>query len=147
MLIRFLLYGLAGWCGEILWTALREKVTGCQLDWKLRGTTYLWMFPIYGGALLLLFEPAHDALRTWAWPLRGLIYAVGSFAVEYLAGWLLRKVTGVCPWDYRGHSRWHVHGLIRLDYAPVWFTVGLGIEWLHDLLLALTPAISAALIR
>ena len=145
MLIRLVMYGLLGWGMEIVWTAGREKITGVQRDWKLRGTTYLWMFPIYGGAMALLFEPVHDAIRPWPWPLRGLLYVVGIFAVEYATGWLLRRLTGACPWDYSGRSRWQVHGLIRLDYAPAWFLAALAAERVHDFLVALTPAIRSAL--
>ena len=146
MLIRFVVYGLLGWDMEIVWTATREKIKGIQTGWRLQGTTYLWMFLIYGGALLLLLEPVHNALRDWPWPLRGLIYVAGIFTVEYATGWLLRRLTGACPWDYTGHSRWSVHGLIRLDYAPAWLVMGLAAEWVHDFLVTLTPAIQAALL-
>jgi len=145
MLIRLVIYGLLGWCMEIIWTASREKVTGIQTDWALRGTTYLWMFPIYGASLALLFEPVHDLLRPWPWPLRGSVYVAGIFGVEYATGWLLRRLTGSCPWDYTHYSRWHVHGLIRLDYAPAWLIMALGVERIHDFLVTLTPAIEAAL--
>ncbi len=144
MLVRFVIYGLLGWCGEIVWTASREKITGRQRGWELRGTSYLWMFPIYG-LIAPLYEPLHNALRVWPWPARGLVYMLGFFAVEYAAGWLLRTLTGTCPWDYTEHSRWHVHGLIRLDYAPVWFLAGLALEPVHDFLVRLTPAIVQAL--
>ena len=34
---------------------------------------------------------------------------------------------GVCPWDYTGrHS--NIDGLIRLDFAPLWFMTGLLFE-------------------
>jgi uncharacterized membrane protein len=145
MLIRALLYGLLGWCTEIVWSASREKLTGRQTGWTLRGTTYLWMLPIYGLLIFLLFEPVHNALRGWPWPLRGLIYMLGFFALEYATGWLLRRLIGACPWDYTIHSRWHVHGLIRLDYAPAWFLAGLGLERVHDSFVLLMPAILRAL--
>ena len=144
MLIRFLLYGLLGWCIEIVWTALSSTVGGAQRGWRLAGTTYLWMFPIYG-LLAPLYEPLHDALRAWPWPLRGLVYGLGFLAVEYVAGWLLRRLTGACPWDYTGRCRRQLHGLIRLDYGPLWALLGLAVEPVHDLLVRLTPAIEAAL--
>lgn len=145
MILRFIIYGALGWCGEIVWTATKGKLGGRQRDWKLRGTTSLWMFPIYG-LIAPLYEPAHDAVRAWPWPLRGIIYMLGFWAVEYLTGRALKFLIGACPWDY-SHARWHVHGLIRLDYGPVWFLAGLGLEPLHDLLVRLTPAIQQALTR
>jgi uncharacterized membrane protein len=145
MIIRFIIWGMLGWCGEIIWTAIREKLSRQQRDWKLRGTTYLWMFPLYG-LIGPLYEPVHSSVRAWPWPLRGVIYMSGFWAVEYLTGWLLKHLIGACPWDY-SHARWHVHGFIRLDYGPVWFLVGLGLEPVHDLLVQLTPGIQQALIR
>ncbi len=131
---RFAAYGVLGWCGEIVWTALRGKLTGRQPGWELHGTTSLWMFPIYG-LIAPLYEPAHDALRQCPLLARGLAYTTGFFAVEYCSGWLLRRVVGIAPWDYSGETPWHVHGLIRLDYAPVWFVVGLALEPVHDRLM------------
>ncbi len=145
MWLRFLLYGIGGWCGEILWTSIRDRIRKRVDDWKLKGTTYLWMFPIYGGALLFLYEPAHDAIRSIVWPVRGLLYTLGFFAIEYLSGWLLKRFTGSIPWDYSKWSRYSIGGYIRLDYAPIWFLVGLGLEPIHDLLVRLTPIILTAL--
>jgi Putative ABC-transporter type IV len=157
VLSRFLLYGLIGWCAEILWTAAWDGATGTRPAehpgrriplsrrerLRLTGHTYLWMLPIYGGAALL-FEPVHDAMRHLAWPLRGLLWTCAIFAVEAAAGLGLRRATGRCPWDY-SYARLSVAGVIRLDYAPVWFAVGLGLERLHDLLLRVGPSLHGAL--
>ena len=130
MLISFILYGIFGWCAEIVWTAGQDVAgalaSGRSIDWKLQGHTYLWMFPIYGAAGLL-FEATHAAVHAWPWVARGTTYMLGCFAVEYVTGWLIQRSTGVIPWDY-SDRRWHVHGLIRLDYIPVWFLFGLLLE-------------------
>jgi hypothetical protein len=141
----FFVYGAFGWCVEVLWTGLYDSITGVRVDpaepcrvvqltpeerWRLTGHTYLWMFPLYGAGGLV-FEPVHDALRGSPWPLRGLIWALLIFAVEYFSGWALRRCTGRCPWDYR-YARFHVQGLIRLDYFPLWFAFGLLLERVHD---------------
>lgn len=130
MFSRFLVYGAFGWCAEILWTSLYALVSalraGKAIDWRLAGTSYLWMFPIYGGGGLL-FEQAHALIAAWPWAARGAVYMVGCFAVEYATGWVIKLITGKIPWDY-SYSRWHVHGLIRLDYVPVWFAFGLLLE-------------------
>ncbi len=158
VIVRFVCYGLLGWGVEIVWTALGAALFGQSAPgsvavptgrarWALAGRTYIWMFPIYG-AMVFLYEPLHQALRPWAWPLRALVYAAAFMAVEYAAGWVLRRTTGACPWDYaarRNPSRWQVHGLIRLDYAPAWATLGLALEPVHDFLVRVTPALVRAL--
>lgn len=140
--IRFVLYGLLGWCWEIVWTALPPPF---PVDWRLRGQSYLWMFPIYG-LIAPLYEPIADALRAAGvvWPVRGLIYAAGFMIIEGLTGWLIKRLTGSCPWDYTGRARWQVGGFVRLDYAPIWAALGLALEPLHDALVRLTPAIATA---
>ncbi len=61
---------------------------------------------------------------------------VGIFVIEAIAGLLLKVFTGRCPWDY-SYARWHVGGVIRLDYAPVWFAFGMVLERVHDWVRAL----------
>lgn len=143
MWIRFFLYGLLGWCVEVAWSGVTEFLRGAPRDWRLRGHTSLWMFPIYG-LLAPLYEPLHDSLRDWHWLLRASIYLLGIWVVEYLTGWLLRRLTGRCPWDY-SHLRGHIHGLIALEYAPVWFFFGLALEPVHDFFVHLTPVLRRAL--
>lgn len=118
---NFLKCGLTGWCVEIIFTALgslRDR------DLTLKGVTSLWMFPIYGCAAIL--APVSRLLKkvpTW---LRGLTYMSMIFSTEYLSGRLLTKKK-LCPWDY-GKSRWNIHRVIRIDYAPYWFGAGLLFE-------------------
>jgi Putative ABC-transporter type IV len=135
---RFVVYGLAGWCSEVLTTGLRSR--GRDGNWRLTGTTYLWMLPIYGIAAVA-FEPAHDAtVRSgWPWWQRAATWTAGIYSVEAASGELVRRLTGEVPWDYsrpRGGKPEPTHwrGLVRPAYAPVWFAVGLGLEQLHRLL-------------
>ena len=146
MFIRFLIYGILGWCAEIVWSAVTERVQSKPAaagDWRLRGHTSLWMLPIYG-LIAPLYEPLHDFLRPWHWFMRGVIYLLGFWLVEYATGWLLRRLTGKCPWDYSA-LRGNLHGLIAWEYAPVWFLFGLGLEPVHDFLVRLTPTLEAML--
>lgn len=145
MLIRFCIYGMLGWCFEIVWSAVTEKAWGNQRDWRLEGHSYLWMFPIYG-LLAPLGEPIHNALRQHPWFIRGVSYLVGIWLVEYVTGWCIRKLTGKCPWDYSMFPG-NVQGLVTLEYAPVWFALGLAFEHMHDILLRITPAVERALLR
>ena len=107
----FFLCGFTGWCLEILWTGLHSLVTG---HFTMMGKTSLLMFPIYG--LAALIRPAYYKL------------ARGIFFVEFLSGSFFQKLH-ICPWDY-SHVPLQYKGVIRLDYAPLWFFTGLFFEWL-----------------
>ncbi len=139
---RFALYGLMGWALEVVFTA---AVDSCQrrADSRLRGHSYVWMHPIYGAGGLLCEQLGRALARRGApWWQRGLAYAGACFAVEYTSGWALRRAVGACPWDY-GAARANVHGLIRLDYAPLWAACGLAAEPLARVIerVRLTPSL------
>jgi len=123
MIKNFMIFGILGWCAEIFWTGLGSLFLG---DPSLTAKTYLWMFPIYGLAGLSM--PLFLAFRRYCplWQRAGF-YVAAIFAVEFVSGWLLRIVTGACPWDY-GDRLFSVMGFIRLDYAPLWALLGLFFE-------------------
>lgn len=139
MLFRFILYGLLGIAIEVIWTALYEKLFEHKPGWDLKGTTYVWMMPVYG-LTVVLYEPVYHAIDELGWMWRGLIYAIGILVVEYVVGFVLRKIDR-CPWDYTDATRFQIHGLIRLDYAPLWFALGLALEPISDLLIRITPLV------
>lgn len=118
---NFIVCGITGWCMEIFFTALHSLR---RRDFKLKGTTSLWMFPIYGAASLL--TPLFRLMRNKPLFLRGLTYMTLIFSAEFTAGTLLER-HALCPWDY-SRSRFNVKRLIRLDYAPNWIGAGLLFE-------------------
>jgi uncharacterized membrane protein len=124
MIKRFLIYGLIGWCVEIIWTGFGSMLSG---DITLEGFTDLLMFFIYGLAVFL--EPIHDIIHKWRWYFRGVIWVILIWGIEYTTGLLLGNIIGVPPWVYDG--RFAVDHLIRLDYAPAWFVAGLIFERIH----------------
>lgn len=130
--MNFIKCGIAGWCLEILFTSVESIAAG---DMRLFGRTSLLMFPIYGlGALL---GPICERIDCWIgdgkwltgadrfWR-HGMSDMVLIFTAEYVTGFLFRSA-GICPWDYTGR-RTNVDGLIRLDFAPLWFGTGLLFE-------------------
>lgn len=132
--LNFCKCGVAGWCLEVLFTSTESIM---RHDWRLMGRTSLLMFPIYGcGALLGPIGRIVDRWLTGTSPMaggrtelairHGLLYMVLIFTAEYFTGaWL--KARGMCPWDYTGRST-NIDGLIRLDFAPLWFAIGLLFE-------------------
>jgi uncharacterized membrane protein len=125
MLRRFLAYGFVGWAVEVGFTALSDS--SWLRDRRLRGHTYLWMLPIYGGGGLLL-ERLHDRLSSrgvprWA---RALAYMGGIYGVEFGSAALLNRAIGDVPWRYLNGI--NLRGYVRLDYAPFWYGCG----WLFE---------------
>lgn len=119
---------------EIFWTGLHAfRVRNL----KLIGRSSLWMFPIYGSAAFL--TPVMQKMRGASLIRRGLVYMSCIFLGEYASGILLKR-RDMCPWDY-SRTPWHFRGVIRLDYAPVWFLVGLFYE--HILLSGTSGELSA----
>lgn len=121
MIKKYLLCGLTGWCMEVFWTGLGSAI---KKDKKLTSITSIWMFPIYATAVII--EPISKKMcknKKCNTVTRGLIYSMMIFATEYMSGSLLKK-RGCCPWDY-SDAKLNINGVIRLDYLPVWFAVGL----------------------
>ncbi len=125
---KFILYGCAGWVLEVLFTGTKAALSR---DKKLPARTYLWMHPIYGAAALAL-EGVHTRLARRSRLTRAAASLGVIYATEYAAGAGLRRVLGDCPWRYR--EGMHLHGLVRLDYAPFWLAAALGFEWVRDAL-------------
>ncbi|MDO5424510.1 MAG: hypothetical protein Q4F41_12365 [Eubacteriales bacterium] len=118
---NFLKCGICGWCLELIWTGF---LSFRKREMKLMGNSSLWMFPIYGAAGLI--RPFHRLMERKNFVFRGAVYTFLIFLTEFFTGsWL--KARDCCPWDY-GDSRYNVGGVIRLDYAPLWFGVGLLFE-------------------
>ena len=121
MVTRFFVYGALGCLMEVIWTGLGSFING---DFKLKANTSIWMFFIYG--LLIFLEPLYRLLAAEHLLLRAAAYSAFIFAGEYISGSLLKRAE-ICPWDYSG-SKYHVRGVIRLDYAPAWMAAGLFFE-------------------
>ncbi len=119
---RLGIYGLAGWCVELFFTAVADKILGTG-DFKLKGYSYLWMPPIWAVGLYSC-EQAYIFMRRrhFHWFVRLFPYVIICFFTEYVSGSILRLVIGDVPWHY--HSPWAIDGVIRLDYAPFWALFG-----------------------
>ncbi len=118
---NFFICGLTGWCMEILFTSAGSLI---KKDGRLIGQTSVWMFPIYGMAVLI--RPVYRMIKHLPALFRGCIYSLGIFSFEYLSGTFLKKHK-VCPWDY-SDAKANIDGVIRLDYAPFWMAAGLLFE-------------------
>ena len=124
---RFFIYGLIGLALEVIYTGLASLLQG---DLSMHGFTFLVMLPVYGMAVFL--EPVHERIRLLPWWLRGGIYLVLIWSIEFVSGAVFEVLLGKSPWLY---DDWlNIHGYITLRMAPEWFLAGLGFEKVHDFL-------------
>lgn len=140
LLIYFLLFAVIGVAHEVFWTGLFDSIK--TKNSRLKGRSSLWMFPIYGFVffIVLLVQWIYVGYPWW---FRGMMYAFLILLWEYVSGYIVKKLVGVAPWDYSKETpdgvgskkRFHIHGLVCLEYVPVWFIEGLIIEWLYLLTL------------
>lgn len=129
MLLKYIIYGLSGLLMEVFWTGILSFISG---NLALTGHTYIWMFFIYGLAILL--EPIHDKIRSENIVIRGIVWTALVYTIEFFSGLFLDLLIGFCPWDYSKSTNYTILGYIRLDYFPAWFIVGLFFEKYHDFL-------------
>ena len=127
----FLKFATLGLSIEVVFTALMDNFQRFKnkekFDLKLKGYTYIWMIPIYG-SIAWLGPLALQILGGMPGLLRWFIMAVFILITEYVAGYVLEKTTGRCPWHYE--TGWHLHHYIRFDYLPFWMLFAYCIELL-----------------
>ena len=117
----FIFFGILGVTSEIFCTSisnLRKKKDKC-----LRGSSSIWMFFVYGTVyFIILFVLSY--FSEYHIIARGLIYMILFYSLEFCSGFILKKCRAV-PWDYSNDTKYHFKGIIRLEFAPMWFIGGL----------------------
>lgn len=96
----------------------------------LEGKTQLWVLLLYYFGSILWFEPTQKHLRRYHILIRAVLYSCTIMGIEYVAGFILHRLIGKCPWTYK--NKYNVSGYINLAYAPLWSIVGLTGEYVHD---------------
>lgn len=124
LVVFFICFGITT---EVFFTAIYETIE----FWpdrgnKLEGHTYIWMAPIYS-LIPLLFPLGIKWMKNWHIFFRSIVYMLGIFVIEFISGFLLHMIIGICPWDYTGDT-YSVMGYIRLDYFPAWMIFGVIVE-------------------
>ncbi|OAF68779.1 Transmembrane protein [Intoshia linei] len=118
---RFYLYAVNGILLEVIYTSLWELYFHGNV--KLIGITSIYAIFIYGLSGMAN-EKLHTIMKSSniAIPIRGVVYTVWTIFWEFLCGNIL-EYFGACPWNYSSYTKYHINGLVALEYAPLWFTV------------------------
>lgn len=148
---RLVIYAMTGMALEtvcavdgierLMGTTLKRRVPKKYLE----GFVSLYMIPLHGLGMLYLFEWGRGFSGDWIWPVRYLWWAVMITLCEVAWGFLLDKVLGFYPWDYYADSKYRIfrRGYSMWTLVPVWGLVGLMLERWSDLLVYLSPFVSA----
>jgi len=124
------LFGVLGLGLEVIFTAVLDAIKHRQRH--LWGYSSLWYIPLYMMAPIILALSA-EIISPLPFLVRGLIYMIAIFSCEFVAMFALRKLLGASPSEANYElSRWNICGLIRLDYAPVMFLMGLIFEFVYQ---------------
>ncbi|KAH9380301.1 hypothetical protein HPB48_011291 [Haemaphysalis longicornis] len=123
---RAYIYAIQGYFIEVTFTALYDLLVGTG-GMQLRGCSSIWSLFIYSVATLVM-ERVSTHLRQLGLPLPviALAHTLWMYAWEFTTGCLLRAIGG-CSWDYK-HYRYNFAGLVTLEYAPLWFLLGVTFE-------------------
>jgi uncharacterized membrane protein len=129
LVFQMLIFAVLGLGLEVIFTS--------ALDWRqsnprhLLGYSSLWYLPLYSISPVFLHFTA-ASLFGLPIVLRGVVYMAFIFAVEYVGMFCLRRLLGSSPSEVGYYqSPWNIHGLIRLDFAPAMFLMGLFFEFIY----------------
>jgi uncharacterized membrane protein len=106
---------------EVIATSIMDFVK--SRDPRLKGETYLWMLPVYA-VVPSIYIFVQSTFPDINWVVKGLVYMLAFYLLEFIAGLLIKALVGVSPWNYKTY-RFHYKEVICLEYAPVWFIYGI----------------------
>ena len=81
---------------------------------------------IAGWCMEVVWTSIMGIIRKFNMIFRGFIYMAGIYFVEFISGTILQR-KNCCPWNY-SKCKYNIKGVVRLDYAPLWFMAGLLLE-------------------
>lgn len=129
MILFFVCLGMTS---EVFFTAFTALFTGNPINNKplaaMAGTTYVWMAFIYALIPILGILFHHNVAHWKVW-YRLPFYVILLYFVEFTSGYLLKLITGSCPWEYK--SGWHIMGLVQLQFFPAWLLFTWMVERLY----------------
>ena len=110
--------------------ALGKKLKKQTPHKYLEGFVSLYMIPIHGLGVTLLFLPMYDAIHDLPIITRYLIWCCSFTSCEIIGGFIYHKVIGFYPWDYYQQSRFKIFkaGYSLWSLIPLWGVAGLALE-------------------
>jgi hypothetical protein len=136
MIAKFLIFGLMGICIQLFFSAMFRSLEKRKVE--LTGEASIILLPAYG-LIGFIYPIIAIHIGGLVWYARGIIYTFVFLLFQYLFGTLLNKVH-LCPWKYS--SKYSFGGVVRLLDVPMWFVIGLAVEWIYPYVKATANLIS-----
>ena len=148
-LFQFIAFVFFGLSLEIIFSvtgielALGKKLKKQTPHKYLEGFVSLYMIPIHGFGMTLLFLPFYNLIKEYPILLRYLIWAIAFTICEIIGGWLYERILGFYPWDYYKESKYKIfkNGYSLWTLIPNWGIAGLILEKYSELILKLSSHI------
>lgn len=129
MIVFFVCLGITT---EVFFTAFTALITNDPFCGRtvasMTGQSYVWMAFVYG-MIPILGLILHDKVAHWKIWFRLPFYVLLVYGIEFTSGYILKLITGACPWEYK--TGWHIMGLIQLEYFPAWLFFTWMVEQLY----------------
>lgn len=122
----FVLFGILGISAEIFGTSIHSFIK--KKDKAFRGHSSLWMFFIYGSSYFIILF-ATSFFMNFNILIRGLIYMILLYALEFGSGFILKKFKAM-PWNY-SKLKYNFKGIVCIECAPLWFAGGIILEKIY----------------
>ena len=151
LVFRFLMYVFIGLSLEMIFSvtgldlALGKEVDRRRPKKYLEGFVSIYMIPVHGFGVLLLYESIYFAVRDFHIIFRYLLWAVSFAAAEASAGFLYDRLLGFYPWDYYEISRFKIfrRGYTLWTLMPLWGLYGLALEILVQIFVYISPLLDS----
>ncbi|HSR88850.1 MAG TPA: hypothetical protein VLK22_00430 [Candidatus Udaeobacter sp.] len=131
--VLFVLYVAVGFTAEALSTGIRDSI-GAMIAGKFDPTlpcrTNLWVVPVYALSATVGFSVLGALFPNFfrlPWRVRGLVYMLGIYCIEYVWAVLIRAVFGIEVWVY-SDSEFSVLRYNNPNFFALWFLFGFVLE-------------------
>ena len=148
-LFQFIAFVFFGLSMEVIFSvtgieiALGKKLKKQTPHKYLEGFVSLYMIPIHGFGMTLLFIPFYHYIQELPLLVRYVIWCLSFTSCEIIGGFLYHKIIGFYPWDYYKESRFKIftNGYSLWTLIPLWGVAGIILEKYADLILRLSKHI------
>lgn len=135
-----LIFSFIGVGLEVFWTSIIDYVK--TRNPRLEGKSYFWVFFVYG-IVPFVYLIVLNWFGSTSIFVRGILYMILFYLLEFISGYTLKIIFGVSPWNYSGYKinlfgkkiKSDFLGVICLNYLPVWYIYGILGEFLFKFFL------------